>query len=102
MPRRISPFHDRHAALHRQESAADSQLKLAAMEAIVAPEEPVPPVPPENPYQQKYVVQKGDTLWKIADEYYGDGRLYTKIFEANRDVLKDPDKIKPGQELRIP
>ncbi len=72
------------------------------MEAIVAPEEPVPPVPPENPYQQKYVVQKGDTLWKIADEYYGDGRLYTKIFEANRDVLKDPDKIKPGQELRIP
>ena len=68
----------------------------------MAPEEPVPPVPKENPYQQKHVVQKGDTLWKIADEYYGDGRLYTKIFEANRDVLKDPDHIKPGQELRIP
>ncbi len=68
----------------------------------MAPEEPAPPAPPENPYQQKHVVQKGDTLWKIADEYYGDGRLYTKIFEANRDVLADPDKIKPGQELRIP
>ena len=68
----------------------------------MAPEEPAAPVPKENPYQQKYVVQKGDTLWKIADEHYGDGRLYTKIFEANRDVLKDPDKIKPGQELRIP
>ncbi len=72
----------------------------------MAPQEPVPPeqpVPPqENPYQQKYVVQKGDTLWKIADEYYGDGRLYTRIFEANQDVLKDPDKIKVGQELRIP
>lgn len=67
----------------------------------MVPEEPVSP-PKDNPYQQTYVVQKGDTLSKIADEYYGDARLYTKIFEANRDILKDPDKIKPGQKLRIP
>ena len=65
------------------------------------PEEPAVP-PKENPYQQIYVVQTGDTLSKIADEYYGDARLYTKIFEANRPMLKSPDKIYPGQTLRIP
>jgi nucleoid-associated protein YgaU len=47
-------------------------------------------------------VTKGESLWKIAERYYGDGSLYPKIFEANRDVLKDPDKIKVGQRLRIP
>ena len=67
----------------------------------MVPEEPIPS-PKENRYQQTYVVQTGDTLSKIATEFYGDARLYTKIFEANRDVLKDPDKIRPGQKLRIP
>ena len=46
--------------------------------------------------------KKGDTLPKIAEEFYGDKMLYPKIFEANRDLLNDPDKIKPGQRLRIP
>jgi len=56
----------------------------------------------DNPYTQTYVVQSGDSLSKIAQKYYGDAALYTKIFEANRDVLKDPNKIQPGQKLRIP
>ena len=47
-------------------------------------------------------VKKGDTLWKIAEHYYGDGSLYAKIFEANRDILNDPNVIKVGQKLRIP
>jgi len=47
-------------------------------------------------------VKKGETLWKIAEQYYGDGALYPKIFEANRDILKDPDRINIGQKLRIP
>jgi nucleoid-associated protein YgaU len=55
-----------------------------------------------NPYTQTYVVQSGDTLSKIAQKYYGDATLYTKIFQANRDVLSDPNKISPGQKLRIP
>lgn len=55
-----------------------------------------------NPYTQTYVVQPGDSLSKIAQKYYGDPALYTKIFEANRDLLKDPNKISPGQKLRIP
>ncbi len=58
--------------------------------------------PADNPYAQYHVVQKGDTLSKIAEEVYGDKMLYPKIFEANRDVLSDPNKIKPGQKLRIP
>jgi nucleoid-associated protein YgaU len=51
---------------------------------------------------QWHEVQKGETLWKIAEQYYGDGNLYPKIFEANRDTLKDPNLIKIGQRLRIP
>lgn len=56
----------------------------------------------ENPYQQFHVVKSGDTLSKIAADYYGDASLYPKIFEANRDILQDPNKIKPGQKLRLP
>ena len=51
---------------------------------------------------QWHVVTKGETLWKIAEQYYGDGNLYSKIFEANRDILKDPNRINIGQKLRIP
>ena len=49
-----------------------------------------------------YEVLKGDSLSKIAQHYYGDGNKYNRIFEANRDILKDPNKIFPGQKLRIP
>ena len=49
-----------------------------------------------------YVVQEGDTLWLIADRVYGAGPLWEVIFETNRDVLDDPDRIQPGQLLTIP
>jgi len=52
--------------------------------------------------EQWHEVKKGDTLWKISERYYGDGSLYMKIFEANRNILKDPNLIKVGQKLRIP
>jgi len=52
--------------------------------------------------KQYHEVKKGDTLWKIAEKYYGDGSLYKTIFEANRDILKNPDLIKVGQKLHIP
>jgi len=51
---------------------------------------------------QWYVVKKGDTLSKIAQQFYGDAKLYPQIFEANRDILSDPNLIKIGQKLRIP
>jgi len=49
-----------------------------------------------------HTVKSGDTLSKIAKEHLGDGNAYMKIFEANRDQLKDPDLIKPGQVLKLP
>ena len=49
-----------------------------------------------------YVVVKGDSLSKIAQRAYGDGNKWRKIYEANKDVIKDPDLIYPGQSLRIP
>ena len=49
-----------------------------------------------------YTVKRGDTLSKIAKIYYGNAMKYTKIFNANQPLLKDPDKIYPGQVLRIP
>ena len=51
---------------------------------------------------QTYTVKSGDTLSKIAKQYYGDAGQYMKIFEANKDKLTNPDQIKPGQELKIP
>jgi len=56
----------------------------------------------ETDATQLHEVKKGDTLSKIAEKYYGDPGLYTTIFEANRDKLKDPNLIKIGQKLRIP
>src|SRR5262249_34985798 len=49
-----------------------------------------------------YVVKPGDSLSKISKEFYGSANQYMKIFEANKDQLSDPDKIKPGMELNIP
>ena len=49
-----------------------------------------------------YTVTKGDTLSKISKEFYGDSNRYNAIFEANRPMLEDPDRIYPGQVLRIP
>jgi nucleoid-associated protein YgaU len=51
---------------------------------------------------QYHTVVKGDTLSAIAKKYYGDANKYAMIFEANKPMLKDPDKIYPGQSLRIP
>jgi nucleoid-associated protein YgaU len=51
---------------------------------------------------RSYKVQPGDSLSKIAKEFYGSASSYPKIFEANRDKLENPDKIQVGQELVIP
>ena len=54
------------------------------------------------PEAKFYTVVRGDTLSKIAKEYYGNANAYMTIFEANRPMLTHPDKIYPGQVLRIP
>ena len=82
--------------------------------APAAPVEPAPPAPdpasdvsetvesPEEDETRTYTVKSGDSLWKIAEAMYGNGSKYMKIFEANSDLLENPDKIFPGQELKIP
>ena len=55
-----------------------------------------------TPAGKTYTVVKGDSLSKIAKREYGDVRDWRKIYEANRDVIDDPDLIEPGQSLIIP
>lgn len=57
--------------------------------------------PSEQP-EQTYAVASGDSLSKIAKKFYGDANQWRRIFEANQDILDDPDKIYPGQTLKIP
>ena len=58
--------------------------------------------PPAEEETEFYVIKRGDSLSKIAKQYYGDAMKYPVIFEANREVIKDPDLIYPGQTVRIP
>ena len=55
-----------------------------------------------QPESKFYTVKSGDSLSKIAKEFYGEANKYPQIFEANKPMLSDPDKIYPGQTLRIP
>ncbi len=98
-------------------SRVDCQLTVDAPAAPVAPAAAAAPAPaasapaaggqagaaPQAEIQSTfYTVQSGDTLSKIAKQHYGDAGKYPLIFEANRPMLSDPDKIYPGQTLRIP
>ena len=68
---------------------------VAAVEDNIEAEEPAP----EAVF---HTVDNGDTLWAVSKKAYGDGSKHMKIFEANKPMLSDPDKIYPGQVLRIP
>lgn len=54
------------------------------------------------PAAGSHTVRKGDTLWALAAKYYGSGGQYTRIYDANRDQISDPNLIYPGQVLTIP
>ena len=59
-------------------------------------------VPADAPKTEYYTIKSGDTLGKIAQHFYGKASAYPRLFEANREVIEDPDKIYPGQKIRIP
>jgi len=59
-------------------------------------------VPVESDQMDYYVIESGDTLSKLSKKYYGDAMQYDKIFQANREVIQDPDLIFVGQKIRIP
>jgi len=71
---------------------------VEGVEKVVAEVE-APPIEETTEY---YVIEKGDTLWAIASKYYGSGVKYKLIVDANKEVIKDADKIFPGQKIRIP
>jgi nucleoid-associated protein YgaU len=58
--------------------------------------------PSPEPEEQTYTIVSGDSLSKIARHFYGDANKWRQIFEANRDIIKDPDMIHPGQTIKIP
>lgn len=74
----------------------------AEAEAVSAPEPAQEDAEPEGFESRTYTVQSGDTLSGIAQKMYGKASKYMVIFEANQPLLSDPDKIRPGQVLRIP
>lgn len=63
---------------------------------------PGSPAPPTAGGAKTYEIQRGDTLSAIAQRHYGDANEWRKIYEANRNVIEDPDKIYPGQKITLP
>ena len=65
--------------------------------------DPVPnPTPTPAPEGKSYTIQKDDTLWKVAEQFYGKGHMWRLIADANKDVIPNPDRPKPGTVVRIP
>ena len=83
-----------------QETKEKIILAAGNIEGIAAVEDTV--AAPDAREPVFHTVEKGDTLWAISAKYLGNGAHYEKIFEANRPMLSHPDKIYPGQMLRIP
>ena len=77
---------------------------IEGVEKVVADDLVAPAPQPEEPEEKAeiYEIVSGDTLGGIAKRYYGKASAYMKIFEANRDIIDDPNKIYPGQKIRIP
>lgn len=88
-------FSDVRSAVHTTEQVkpdfSDVQSKVTSTEAIAG----------SAAGEQTYTVEKGDNLSKIAKHFYG-RQDWKRIFDANRDQLSDPDRIQPGQVLKIP
>ncbi|MDN5214824.1 peptidoglycan-binding protein LysM [Fulvivirgaceae bacterium BMA12] len=85
----------------KQEIAEKAVLTVGNVNGISQVDNQIEVVNAE-PEADYYTVQKGDWLSKIAQKHYGDAKKYNLIFEANKPMLQDPDKIYPGQVLRIP
>jgi nucleoid-associated protein YgaU len=79
---------------------SDLHADIIINNALIPPAQAVPAS--STPEKRTYRVQPGDNLSHIAQQVYGKASAYAKIFEANRDQLKDPDHIRAGMELVIP
>jgi nucleoid-associated protein YgaU len=92
----------------KNEAVRDQAILIAGniqgVTKVVADDLKAPEPTPEEPKEKAeiYEIVSGDTLGAIARRYYGKASAYMKIFEANRDIIDDPNKIYPGQKIRIP
>ncbi len=87
----------------RKPKAAAAPEVAESAPAPTAEAEPAPTAQESAPAESRfYEIQKGDTLWAIASKAYGNGARYTEIVEANPNVIDNPDRIYPGQKIRIP
>ena len=86
--------------LEYREYGKKSAVVAQSNKATVKKESTAPKVNPKS--NGVHVVQPGDTLWAIAKKYYGNGAQYTKIYNANKSIIKNPNLIYPGQKLVIP
>ncbi len=76
---------------------------VQGVEKIIADDLTFPEPPPEEKEQfDTYEIVSGDTLGAIAKRFYGKASLYTRIHEANKELIPDPNKIYPGQKIKIP
>jgi nucleoid-associated protein YgaU len=91
------PTSDSQEEIERFKSDWRQERRAAHPEAT-----PPQPAQPAAPARRVYVVQQGDSLSQIAKNVYGDASRWREIYEANKDGIKDPKIIRPGQELRIP
>ena len=91
-------------AIWEQVKLVDPKYSDLTLDINIDPSLAPPPKPaaPAAPALKTYTVKSGDTLSKIAKEFLGSANAYMKIFDINKDQLSDPDKIKPGQVLKIP
>ena len=90
-----APTSNQDSATASGASVADAASTTAA--AVTTSAAPTPTLEVEF-----YEIESGDSLSAIAKKFYGDANRYNEIFEANREVIGDPDKIYPGQKIRIP
>jgi nucleoid-associated protein YgaU len=93
-------------ALSGQATSAEAMQKAVLMAGNVEGVSNVEIADLHHPEEQEqieyYIIQQGDTLSKIAQQFYGNANKYPRIFEANREVIKDANLIFPGQKIRIP
>jgi nucleoid-associated protein YgaU len=95
------------AGTEEQKNAIWNQIKLvdptyADLTCDIVIDPSMAPPPAAAPEAKTYTVQPGDTLSKLAKQFYGNAGAYMKIFDANKDQLTDPNLIKVGQVLKIP
>ena len=94
---------DKHVSFKRLEIMEYAKKSVGVVQSNIATVKKEATTPKVNPKSNGvYVVRPGDTLWAIAKKYYGNGAQYPKIFNANRDKIKNPNLIYPGQKLVIP